>query len=454
MIRYQHPQGAVGIDPSYGLTYVVAGDTYFDRVSKLSLTPTNNPTRTVNRDGTAIKFAKASTQRLQENATASSPTRYSFIALVNSSGTDTNYSSVFTLANSAATYRFQLRHTATNWNFYHNFTVDKLASGTYTAGRHVIVGTWDGASIRLYIDGVLAATTSVTGTFITQTDLLSIGSDSSYGAPVAGTYWEGDISLVGIALGTLWNGNLVKSLSDNPWQIFQPTNRAIWVPVGGGTTWVPVGGGTTPVTSDSTASYLILEAVTSDASAAYNIGAVQVSSDTTASYAIRTSALSDTSASYSIAAPIISDTSASYSILTAGAVTSDTASSYAIRGVVQSDASVAYELRGAVQASMGAGYDIRQSIQSDASAAYMMRGAVESDLDAAYAVLALSAVTSDLAASYAVTGVAGLSAADIAAITAAVMAALNATTIPVDAKKMNGAAIAGDGSAGNLWRGA
>ena len=45
---------------------------------------------------------------------------------------------------------------------------------------------------------------------------------------------------------------------------------------------------------------------------------------------------------------------------------------------------------------------------------------------------------------------AGPSEADIAA---PVLAALNATTIPVDAKKMNGATIIGDGSIADPWRG-
>ena len=36
---------------------------------------------------------------------------------------------------------------------------------------------------------------------------------------------------------------------------------------------------------------------------------------------------------------------------------------------------------------------------------------------------------------------------------AAVLAALNATTIPVDVKKMNGATVYGDGTAEDLWRG-
>lgn len=44
----------------------------------------------------------------------------------------------------------------------------------------------------------------------------------------------------------------------------------------------------------------------------------------------------------------------------------------------------------------------------------------------------------------------GPSAVDIAA---ALVAALNATTIPVDTRKMNGATVQGDGSTGNKWRG-
>ena len=38
-------------------------------------------------------------------------------------------------------------------------------------------------------------------------------------------------------------------------------------------------------------------------------------------------------------------------------------------------------------------------------------------------------------------------------IAAAVLAALQGTTIPVDAQKMNGADIIGDGSVTNPWRG-
>lgn len=52
---------------------------------------------------------------------------------------------------------------------------------------------------------------------------------------------------------------------------------------------------------------------------------------------------------------------------------------------------------------------------------------------------------------YSTSGGSGVSAGDIAD---AVLAVLSSTTIPVDAKKMNGAVINGTGSTGDLWRGA
>lgn len=48
---------------------------------------------------------------------------------------------------------------------------------------------------------------------------------------------------------------------------------------------------------------------------------------------------------------------------------------------------------------------------------------------------------------------AGSGGVDYATLAAAVITALNATTIPVDAKKMNGATVAGTGQPGDLWRG-
>jgi hypothetical protein len=53
-----------------------------------------------------------------------------------------------------------------------------------------------------------------------------------------------------------------------------------------------------------------------------------------------------------------------------------------------------------------------------------------------------------------VAGSGGSTGPTTAEIASAVLAALHATTIPVDARKMNGGFIAGDGGPGNPWRGA
>lgn len=56
-------------------------------------------------------------------------------------------------------------------------------------------------------------------------------------------------------------------------------------------------------------------------------------------------------------------------------------------------------------------------------------------------------------AAYTTTAIGG-SGPTAAEIAAELLSSLQATTIPVDAKKMNGALIAGNGTSGNLWRGA
>lgn len=56
-------------------------------------------------------------------------------------------------------------------------------------------------------------------------------------------------------------------------------------------------------------------------------------------------------------------------------------------------------------------------------------------------------------AAYTTTAIGG-SGPTAAEIAAELLASLQATTIPVDAKRMNGALIAGNGTSGNLWRGA
>lgn len=89
--------------------------------------------------------------------------------------------------------------TATNnWAFGLN------AGGSYlyavsgipvVAGNRVyLVGTYDGANMRLYINGTLSATTAATGSVVAN-EIFSVGEDPFYGAP---REFNGDVSEVAV----------------------------------------------------------------------------------------------------------------------------------------------------------------------------------------------------------------------------------------------------------------
>ena len=217
------------------------------------------------------------------------------------------------------------------------------------------------------------------------------------------------------------------------------------------------------------ASYGIRAAVSNDAAATYNIlSATSVSSSATAGYNIRGSIQQSSAASYSLRGSVTQDTSATYSIR--GSINQDTAAIYALRGSVTQDTSATYSIlsasavsssvtagyaiKGAVQSSIVAGYSIAQAVQAEIAASYIIRSGAVSEAQAAYVIRGL--VQQSIAANYAIDGTAftgSISDADITRIVQAVLAALNATTIPVDVQKMNGAAVIGTGLIGDDWRG-
>ncbi len=193
---------------------------------------------------------------------------------------------------------------------------------------------------------------------------------------------------------------------------------------------------TTAVTSDATASYAIRAPVSSDSTASYALRAA-VSSDSAPGYSVRAVVNSDTATSYAIRAPVSSDSTASYELLSAGAVSSDSTASYAIRAAVSGEGAVAYSVRAPVSADATAEYSLREAVAASAAASYDI----------------ITAVAASSSVSYTIDGPAGGACPTTAELTAAVMAALNATTIPVDVRKMNGASVIGDGTSGNSWRG-
>lgn len=86
-----------------------------------------------------------------------------------------------------------------------------------------VCGTWDGVNIRVYLDGVLQATTTCAAIVYPAavSEPASIGRYST-------TEWPGQIALAAYGEG-LWTAGLVKRATDNPWQLFQPLTRRIFV---------------------------------------------------------------------------------------------------------------------------------------------------------------------------------------------------------------------------------
>jgi len=115
---------------------------------------------------------------------------------------------------------------------------------------------------------------------------------------------------------------------------------------------------------------------------------------------------------------------------------------------VASDAAVSYAIVARISADSAASYTLRSAVSADCSGSYSLltAGAVACDSVASYVICA--AVFSDCSGAYSVG--AGVM-PSVAAIAAAVVAALNATTIPVDLRRVTGQAINGAGTEANPW---
>ena len=300
---------------------------------------------------------------------------------------------------------FQLRLDGDNRVNFIGFdtTVGGLSSVTTSAtiaagATAMLVGRVVGNTVSVWSDGVLGASGTISGTPKLPNSAnakLKVGTYGSIASGVAANfpgqllyncYWNRALSAVEI-----------KSLSDNPWQIFAPRETRLFVPVSAGV------GGTTTVTSDSAASYRVQGSVQASTSASYNIQSA-IQSDSTASYAIRSSVQQSIAPSYTVRASIQQGTAPSYSIR--GLVAQAIASSYAIRSSISSDVAATYNILSAtsVSSSTSAGYNIRGSINQDSAASYALRGSITQDTSATYSILSASSVSSSVTAGYAIKG--------------------------------------------------
>lgn len=262
---------------------------------------------------------------------------------------------------------------------------------------NVVASVNAGGSVRrLWINGKPATVGATGAGSMVVSNKITIGA-TVLASDRAGTYLNERVEMAA-ALPYQVSEQLGASLSENPWQIFEPEVSRIWVD-----DYVSAGGGATTVTTDASATYTIAGAAQSDSAAQYQISSV-VTADAAASYAVRGSTAIDASASYTVAGSVQADAAASYKI--ASAVQQDATAQYAIRAAVTADASASYSQIAAtsVTADASASYVVQGAVQQDAAASYAVRAAVFADAVASYALIVDGQVTADASASYQIRG--------------------------------------------------
>jgi len=142
------------------------------------------------------------------------PPKYTTVSVVFSTGTDASYSNIFNFGQ-----EIQVRHTTSNWDFYHRAGTFKLAqwSSGYAQNKiQALVAAYDGTNIQLFGDGALRASTSSTVVNSLSADIV-IGRDYSTGT---NSYWQGTILATAFIPFYVGQG-LATDLAINPWQLFR-----------------------------------------------------------------------------------------------------------------------------------------------------------------------------------------------------------------------------------------
>lgn len=104
-------------------------------------------------------------------------------------------------------------------------TLDSDITAFESGVPHTLASTFGGGLNKLFQDGIFRQSVATTNDFSSYTlDRVAVGCLLRSTA--------GSFNSSAMLLGLIWNRALsdaeIKSLSDNPWQIFQPTNRAIY----------------------------------------------------------------------------------------------------------------------------------------------------------------------------------------------------------------------------------
>lgn len=112
--------------------------------------------------------------------------------------------------------------------------ITEATEGTGQTGGHTYIGTFDGANVILYRDGVQVASVARSSAISYTANSVPFLGGYYPGSPNTTQYLRGKTGLVAVWGNRALSPAEARTLSANPWQLFAPLSRRLWVPVSAG----------------------------------------------------------------------------------------------------------------------------------------------------------------------------------------------------------------------------
>lgn len=263
---------------------------------------------------------------------------------------------------------------------------------------HTFAYCYDGSNWAGYLDGVQIFSVSrtfncnIADTNLVSTILSANGSNTLDGAVVQWSTFSRGLS-----------PSEARSVTTNPWQIFQPLQRRIFVSI--------PSGGLEAIFSDNLDYYSIRGLIDSSVNLNYNIRTftqtdkssvfnvrTNTAVDNSVTYVLRNLVQTNAAAGYNVRGNASLDASANYNIRTIS--DNINTASYSIRAIVNNINNASYNLRGVTSSDKSSAFNVRGLAANSLGIVYNLRGSAYSDSLNNYTVLSASSVSAAVTAVY------------------------------------------------------
>lgn len=171
----------------------------------------------------------------------------------------------------------------------------------------------------------------------------------------------------------------IAAISANPWQLFKPVERRIWVPASTG--------GPTYATASASSAFSVRGFVSASQASAWSVRA-HVGASGASAWSVRNHATHTATASYIVRNFASASASAAFSVLAAGLVSATASAAWTVRNHTTASASAASSVRNFASASATSAFSVLASglVTASLSAAWSVRNAAAASAPAAFSV--------------------------------------------------------------------